>query len=474
MLRHRSSRRALLACVAAAAALPLAPACAPAAPPTPTAAPKPAEPSKPAEPTKPAEAAKPTAAAAATTAPTAPAAAKPATPAGQTTLKLMSSWWAEKGRDGVLRSFVQKFMELNPGVKIQETGFPNSEYTQKVMTQIAGGQLDGDVLLMVDGAEYRLTRTGTIAPLDDVVDRAKYRPYLIPAHSAYTYNGKLYGLLAVQAADGIIVNKELWEKNGVTKPPTTQDEYVELAKKMTRAPDLYGHAFRTTVNEGVGFFRDMTPWLIGYGGIWSVDKKPKLTEEPVLKMLTTYKTLADSAIPKGADASTYRRMAAEGKVAEHIDNNTLVNLIQTLNPAITGKIGSQPLPWASHKSVTFPTGWGIYAKTGVLDTSKDFLAWMFTLSTFQEWTEKSLDLPMFKEAASPAYLEKIKPWADGFMTTVSQPFNDTMDGFQANIPEFRDVVVRHFSAVILTGRKPEEAMKAAQADLEELAKRVVA
>jgi ABC-type glycerol-3-phosphate transport system substrate-binding protein len=120
-----------------------------------------------------------------------------------------------------------------------------------------------------------------------------------------------------------------------------------------------------------------------------------------------------------------------------------------------------------------PDRLGVYAKTGLMDASKDFLTWMFTRETFQEWTEKSLDLPMFEKAARPAYLEKIKSWAEGFMTTTSQPFKDTMDGFQSNIPGFRTIVIRHFSEVLHAGRKPEEAMKAAQTDLEELAKRTV-
>ena len=76
----------------------------------------------------------------------------------------MTWWWAEKGRNDAWRGIVKKFHDAQKDIRIQEVGFPYSEFFQRVTTQLAGGRLDADVLSFYDELGIRLIKTGALAP----------------------------------------------------------------------------------------------------------------------------------------------------------------------------------------------------------------------------------------------------------------------------------------------------------------------
>ena len=58
------------------------------------------------------------------------------------TVKYLTWWWAEKGRNDAWRGIVKKFHDAQKDIRIQEVGFPYSEFFQRVTTQLAGGRLE--------------------------------------------------------------------------------------------------------------------------------------------------------------------------------------------------------------------------------------------------------------------------------------------------------------------------------------------
>ncbi len=115
------------------------------------------------------------------------------------------------------------------------------------------------------------------------------------------------------------------------------------------------------MQEQNGWWQDISHWVLGYGGQWVKGKKPQVTEAPVINAVKAYKRLYDEAMPQGADASTYRRMAWEGKVAQYIDNSANINILKSGNPAIYPKIFTAPPPWENHRAINIPNYVGIYA-----------------------------------------------------------------------------------------------------------------
>src|SRR5262249_38228825 len=156
----------------------------------------------------------------------------------------------EKGRNEAWRGIVRKFHESQKDIRVQEVGFPYSEFFQRVTTQLAGGRLDADVLSFYDELGIRLIKAGVLAPVDDVVQRLGVQDRLDrQVHQFVTAGGKLYGLLAVNVPYAVIYNKELYAKAGIAKPPASQEEYFAAAKRLTSRPDQFGHAARSTMQE---------------------------------------------------------------------------------------------------------------------------------------------------------------------------------------------------------------------------------
>jgi len=388
-------------------------------------------------------------------------------------VKYMTWWWAEKGRNEAWRGIVKKFHDSQKDIRIQEVGFPYSEYFQRVTTQLAGGRLDADVVSLSDELAVRMVKGNYLIQVDDIPKRLGIQDKFDPSlQQLVTVNGRLYGLLVNITPYALIYNKELYDKGGIKRPPSTHEEYFAAAKQLTKRPDQFGHAGRSTMQEQNGWWQDISHWVLGYGGQWVKAKKPQLTEAPVINAVKAYKRLYDEAMPQGSDASTYRRMAWEGKVAQYIDNNANINILKAGNPAIYPKIFTAPPPWENRRAINILYYMGIYAGSTQKQAAQAFLEFLYKAENLRELMEAALDInEAYKGVVRPAYIKELH-WADGFLGSKGVPIPAMVDGLEANIAEVRQIALSRVSEVLTTGKSPEAAMADAQKAAEELAARV--
>jgi multiple sugar transport system substrate-binding protein len=206
-------------------------------------APPPAPTSKPAEPAKPAEAAKPAeskpAAPAAAAQPTT-AAAAPAQPAVKSAAEVRLHVRTGNEADTLADRLPE--LEQKTGIKTKIESFPGAEYFTKLQTLIAGGQM-GDVFWAIvhQGWGPYFMSNGVALALDDLVkadnfDLNQYYPVSIQASKVF--ENKLLGLpFKLQPfAIGVYYNATAFAEEKVTPPTldTTPDQFVEVAKKMTK------------------------------------------------------------------------------------------------------------------------------------------------------------------------------------------------------------------------------------------------
>jgi multiple sugar transport system substrate-binding protein len=368
---------------------------------------------------------------------------------------------------------VKKFHDSQNDIRVEEVGFPYSEYFQKVMQQLAGGRLDADVVSAMDELVIRLMPGNHLEPLDDLVAKLGVKDKLDKATHAFSSSGgKLYGINVATVPYALIYNKELYEKEGIAKPPANRDEYFEVAKKVTKRPNQFGHASRSTMPEQNGWWQDITQWVLGYGGMWAEAKKPMVTSEPVLNAIKAYKKLYDEAMPQGATASDYRRMAWEGKVVQYIDNSANMNILKTGNESIYPKIFTAPPPWENKKSIAIPNYVGVYSGSTKKDAAKAWWEFVFKPANYQPLAEQALDIVgPYPEIMRPDYIKGLH-WASGFQAAQGVVFASVVPGFESNIAEFRQTVLQRVSEVLTAGKAPEQAMQEAQKDLEALAARI--
>jgi multiple sugar transport system substrate-binding protein len=163
---------------------------------------------------------------------------------------------------------VQKFMEANPGIEVQITGYPpNDEGFTKLTTALQAG--DGvDVLRLPSDRLLQFVGEDLIAPID---------PYLTDADKEDIYpnaldvvrfdDGQAYAWPLWVVPMGMYLNLDVFEERGVELPPKdwTWDQFVETAKQLTFTRDngeqVYG--FSGFVDPGVintwGLFMNQDP-----------------------------------------------------------------------------------------------------------------------------------------------------------------------------------------------------------------------
>ncbi len=458
------SRRSLLKLVgigvSAVAVAPLVAACAP--PPSPTAAPAP--------PPKPAAVAPTTAPAPAPTQPAPTAAPKPA---GAINVKYLTWLLAEKGRDENIRTVIKQYHDAQTKYQIEEVVFPFSEFDTKIFTQAAAGKIDGDAMNWQPSTGVRLMVAGHFAPMDPVIDKLGIRAKLEPGiANFFLRDGKYWALPTLGAPWGVMFNKELFQQAGLTRPAEAPEEYLEYARKLTKKPNQFGHACRTTLAERFGFFIDLSDWVVGLEGTWVDGKKIMVNSEKTLKAVNYYKQLYDEAIPQGATGSDYRRMNAEGKIAQVIEPAVFVATLKRANlEHYEKKLGGAAVPFKpKHRKLVGPTFAGVVDKSTQKDGAYDFWNFFHKPDIWSAMAQRAGDLfEPWKGAINQEYIKTLQ-WAPGFLAGEGVLLDSLYGDYILNANEIQQITLTHVSAVLTAGKKPEEALAAAQKELEEAAK----
>ncbi len=129
------------------------------------------------------------------------------------------------------------FEKAHPGVKVTVVPTPwGQALTEKIVTSYAGGK-GPDVIY--GGAEFvdMYVENGLVIPLDAQVKAwGQLKDYIPATLGAVTYKGRIYGLPMQIDFRTVIFNRRVFLENGIdpNAPPSTWDEFAQLAKGLTR------------------------------------------------------------------------------------------------------------------------------------------------------------------------------------------------------------------------------------------------
>ena len=379
------------------------------------------------------------------------------------TVKYMTWWWAEKGRNDAWRGIVKKFHDAQKDIRIQEVGFPYSEFFQRVTTQLAGGRLDADVLSFYDELGIRLIKTGALAPVDDVVQKLGIPDKLDKTvHQFVTAGGKLHGLLAVNVPYALIYNRDLYQAAGVAKAPTSQEEYIQVAKRLTKRP---GPVRPRRSQHDAGAERLVVGHLpLGDGLRRSVGEGQ---EAPAHRGAGHQRRQGLQAALRRVRAAGRRRLHLPAHGLGRQDRPVHRQLRQHQHPQVgqpgdLSKIFTAPPPWENHRAINIPNYVGIYAGSTQKQAAAAFLEFVYRPENFQQLMEAALDIyPPYQGAVREAYLKELH-WVSGYLASKGSPIPALVEGLESNIAEVRQAVLSQVSQVLTTGKAPEAAMAEAQ------------
>ncbi|MGW0804865.1 extracellular solute-binding protein [Nonomuraea sp. NPDC002799] len=151
--------------------------------------------------------------------------------------KVTLEWWHLSTAEPLKSLWAQRAKEFeakNPNVTIKATVLENDAYKAKLTTITQSGKAPDIFASWGGGVLKQQIDAGLVKDIS--ADAASVLPTFTPAAlSAYTFDGKIYGLPTDIGMVGFWYNKKLFEKAGITEPPATWAAYLEDVKKLKAA-----------------------------------------------------------------------------------------------------------------------------------------------------------------------------------------------------------------------------------------------
>ncbi len=150
-------------------------------------------------------------------------------------------WWSD-GNEGIaMQKLIDEYEELHPDIQINLIEVPFNDMSQKIMMSVAGGEAP---------AITRTTEGISNNCYEAYVDISKYTDgealksqFISSIESYYVKNGAIISVPSDVTANGLIVNKTMFDKAGVELPSGpddiwTWDEFRDALRKVKEANGL--------------------------------------------------------------------------------------------------------------------------------------------------------------------------------------------------------------------------------------------
>jgi multiple sugar transport system substrate-binding protein len=338
-----------------------------------------------------------------------------------------------------LIDLLDEFNKSQSSVRVAAAAVPFPTFGQTVLTQMGSGL--GPDLIRFDMPEFAAASdAGLIAPLDGLVDVGQYTLHQQP-DKFMVHDGVRHGIIFEASNYGMFYNADL-----IPNPPTTYEEFFETAQALT-GDGIYGLAFRQTEAETAGVWQDIFNYVYGFGGAWSDGEKLTINSAKNLEGLQKYKDLYDAnVIPRGADAATFRRMFAEGKVGMELNNGGYVTATRGQNPDLNFSVAPIPFPVRSQGTILAPIV--INEASPAKEAAATFIKWVLQPENqvkLQEILGASSVATVTQRSA--ASLEET-PFLTVFDELTDSSLPHVVLGFEAKTPDIRKIVVENVIAAL--------------------------
>lgn len=231
------------------------------------------------------------------------------------------TWWDTSDATNeapTYQALVADFEKADPDIKVKYVNVPFADAQTKFQTA-AGSSGAPDVLRSDVGWTPGFAKAGYLVPLDGTpaaADTSHTEKQLLTQAS---YNGKLYGVPIVTDALGLMYNKQLFTKAGITKAPTTWDQLKADAALVKQKDGVDGFAFNPASYYAM-------PFLYGEGTdlVDAAHKKITIDSAGAAKAIDTLKGVI--AAPGVAKLDTTANGYAN--IMDAFENGKVASIIQ--------------------------------------------------------------------------------------------------------------------------------------------------
>ncbi|MER7780350.1 extracellular solute-binding protein [Streptomyces sp. NPDC096191] len=335
------------------------------------------------------------------------------------------TWWDTSdatNEAGTYKALVKEFEKANPGIRVKYVNVPFGDAQTKFQTA-AGSKGAPDVLRADVGWTPGFAKAGFLAPLDGTPAAAETGKFESNLIEQAKYENKLYGIPQVTDTLGLMYNKELFAKAGITKAPGTWNELKADMANVKEKTGVDGFAFNPQ-----GYY--VMPFLFGENtDMVDVDaQKITLNSPAAVKGVDTLKGLlaAPGARKLDTTSNAYANIMdafSSGKVAAIIQGPwENANVFKGSAFKDKANLGIAPLPAGSAGHGAPLGGHNLVAYAGSdqahQEASQKFIAFMTSATSQEKAATANGTLPTREDAYTIPVLRN--PGIAGYQDLLSQ------------------------------------------------------
>jgi multiple sugar transport system substrate-binding protein len=267
---------------------------------------------------------------------------------------------------------------------------------QDMNQQLSQGFASGNPpdVFMVDASQFpTYAKAGNLEPYADTL--AMKDDFYPTLKQTFTYGGKFYCAPKDFSTLGLIINKDLWAKAGLTDAdvPKTWDQLETVAKKLTSGG---------VTGLGIGDTRDRIGAFMVQAGGWitNPDQTQMAANSPQDLAALTYvkKLLAEGVAkyPKQLDSGWSGEAFGKGKAAMVIEGNWIKGSMSADYPTVKYQVAELPAGPKGKGTLTFTQCWGVAAKSKYKTQAEDFVKSLLTSSNQMSFAKAFGVMPSLK------------------------------------------------------------------------------
>lgn len=250
------------------------------------------------------------------------------------------------GTSDEMKQLVKDFEKAHPNISIKLQATTAEGASQKLTTQIAGGNPPDTAFVNASDTSDFASR-GAVINLDDYISRSDVvnpDDYVEAFKTFVTYEDSMYGLPIDGESTGLFYRTDLFEQAGIDGPPETWEDFQAAAETLTdESAQQYG--FTLFASESAYYWY---PWLYQAGGdLLTEDGKDIAFDSPEAKEAAEfYVNLANYSPPDYFNSNSYdgRVAFAEGQSAMYVAGAWFAGTMSQEFPKLDGKWDTAPLP----------------------------------------------------------------------------------------------------------------------------------
>ncbi len=311
------------------------------------------------------------------------------------------------------------------GVQVDLQVIDWNSIDQQVSTMIQNGQ-PPDVLNLNSFSSY--ARDGLLYAAEEALSSRTRDDFLEAFARGGTYRDKLYGFPILASARAFFYNRDLLARAGVTAPPRTWDEFVQVAGKVQAlGGGLIGYALPLGPEEAQA---EWSIWMWNNGGDWKSGKAWTINSEKNVQTLSFLAALANTH--KVTQVNPGKTNRTDG--AFQLFKDGKVGMVMGFSPLAAqldaeGKVsyGVAQMPTNVKTAVTLGVEDYLMAfkKKGNQEAVRQFLDLYYQPDQITRWITAEGFLPVTKSGLEQMKgNEKLKPYLDALPSARLAPTTD--------------------------------------------------